>query len=200
MQSNLVMLTALTSGAVGALLALTAQCAVWRTGRNLVAYPRVLARLHARRLDRRFGLLLLGSAAALYALASLGYSAPLSFWRYPAVVFGGLTAAYTMARLFVLYRRASRTGTARTIYETPRTRTLREAALSESAALRAMEIARAPRDNGIVFLAREWDRRWWASRLGASSDTIRAAIRQVGPMVKDIEQHLSLEGRDAVAA
>jgi hypothetical protein len=191
MPTNLLLVTALCCGLVGAFLTLSSHFSVWRTVRRVVvAYPRVLARLHARRLDRRFGLLLVGLGAALYALAGRGYSAPLSLWRYPAIVLGGLTAAYILMRLVVLYRRVSRAGTARTLYETPRTKTLRQAAISESAALRALELSRHPRDTGIVFLAREWDRRWWASRLGASSDAIRAAMREVGPMVKDIERHL----------
>lgn len=199
MQTNLVLVTAWGCGLVGALLTLTSHFAVRHTTRGVhVAYPRVLARVHARRVDRRFGLLLLGCAAALYALATLGYSAPLSLWRYPAVALGALSAAYALRRLLVLHRRTSRRAAARTLYETPRTRTLREAALTESAAMRAMELARDPRDRGVVYLAREWDRRWWANRLGASTDAIRAAMREVGPMVKDIEQHL--DRRNALAA
>lgn len=199
MQTNLVMATALFCGIAGASLALTAQAALWRTRQGAVlAYPRVLARLHARRLDRRFGSYLAALAAPLYAAASYGFSAPLSLWRYPAAVIGALTALYVLRRLSVLYRRvAPQGGVVRTLYETPRTRTLRQAAITESAALRALEASRDPRDTGIVFLAREWDRRWWASRLGTSVEAIRDAIREVGPMVKDIERHL---GRQALAA
>ena len=201
MQTNLVMTTALACGLLGALLTLTSHFALWRMGRGVVvAYPRVLARLHARRVDRRFGLVLLGFGAAAYALASRGYSAPLSLWRYPLLVLAAATAVYLVARLAVLYRKSAKSARAKQIYETPRTRTLREAAISESAALRALEIARAPRDTGIVFLAREWDRRWWSSRLGASADAIRDAMRQVGPMVKDIERHLNVEQRRLVTA
>jgi hypothetical protein len=201
MQTNLLMVLAFGCGFVGALFTLTSQYALWRRGRRVVvAYPRVLARLHARRLDRRFGLFLLGFAAAAYALASRGYSAPLSLWQYPATALAAVSAVYLVARLVALYRRPARSTGARTLYETPRTRTLRDAAISESAALRAMEIARDPRDRGIVFLAREWDRRWWSNRLGASSDAIRAAIRQVGPMVTDIEQHLNRQQRQPVTA
>jgi hypothetical protein len=195
-QMNLVLVAALCYGAAGALLTLASHVAVWRTARPLVvAYPRVLAALHARRLDRRFGLVLLGLGGVLYVLAGRGFSAPLSLWRYPAVAAAALIAVYAVARLRALYRKAPRAASGRnsvrSIYETPRTRTLREAAVAEAAALRARELARDPRDTGIVFLAREWDRRWWSSRLGVSAEALRAAIRQVGPMVKDIEQHLA---------
>lgn len=203
-QMNLVLVVAVWCGATGALLSLASHVAAWRTGRSLVvAYPRVLARLHARRLDRRFGFVLLGVGAALYILAGRGFSAPLSLWRYPAAAAAALIVAYGLARVAILYRRTThRPGrkSAKSLYETPRTRTLREAAVAEAAALRARELARDPRDRGIVFLAREWDRRWWSNRLGVSADTLHAAMRQVGPMVTDIEQHLGVERRVTLAA
>ena len=195
MSSNLLIITAFGFGAVGALVTLVSQLALWRTRRALVAYPRVLARLRAQRLDRRFGLLLLALGGVVHALARLGYSAPLSLWRYPAAAAAVLALTYCVIRLVVRYRRVSRGGSlsVRSIYETPRTRTLREAAVAEAAALRAQEAARDPRDTGIVFLAREWDQRWWSSRFGVSVGAIQAAIRQVGPMVKDVERHLGVE-------
>lgn len=201
MHANLVMVTALFCAFFGALLALTSHVTLRGTANRLVvAYPRVLTRAQAGRLDRRFGFFLLGCAAAFYALASRGYAAPLSLWRYPVAAAAVLSCAYLVMRLLIVYRRGGRTGAPRQLYETARSRTLREAAMAESAALRAREIARDPRDRGIVFLARDWDRRWWASRLGVSSDALRAAIRQVGPMVKDIERHLGVQRRDTLSA
>jgi hypothetical protein len=202
---NLVLVVAVCCGAAGALLTLASQIAVWRAaGRVVVAYPRVLAGLRARRLDRRFGLILLGLGGVLYVLADRGFSAPLSLWHYPAAAAAALIAVYGIARFAILYRRTPSSASARksvkSFYETPRTRTLREAAVAEAAALRAQELARAPRDTGIVFLAGEWDRRWWSSRLGVSAEALRAAMRQVGPMVTDIEQHLRVQRRNALAA
>jgi hypothetical protein len=79
---------------------------------------------------------------------------------------------------------------------------LREAAQLESASLHARELARHPRDRGVVYLAREWDRRWWTDRFGVSADTLKGAVRHVGPMVKDIERYLATQsrGREALAA
>jgi hypothetical protein len=76
------------------------------------------------------------------------------------------------------------------LYETPRSFRLRQAAQLEAANLRAIEAAREPRDTGVVYLTRDWDCRWWSDRFGVSTEVLKAVMRQVGPMSRDIERHL----------
>jgi hypothetical protein len=72
---------------------------------------------------------------------------------------------------------------------------LLEAARREAANRQAREQARGPRDRSIVYLAHDWECRWWSDRFGVTVDTLRAAVRQVGPMVVDVERHLSARRR-----
>jgi hypothetical protein len=79
---------------------------------------------------------------------------------------------------------------------------LLDAARREAANRRARELAKGPRDRSVVYVAQDWDCRWWSDRFGVAPDVLKAAVRQVGPMVKDIERHLSAKARRpyAVAA
>jgi hypothetical protein len=46
------------------------------------------------------------------------------------------------------------------------------------------------RDDSRVDLDEEQDLRYWSERLGVSRAELRRAVCQVGPVVKDIKQHL----------
>ena len=199
MNVNLVLAAGVSCSVSGALLMLVAHLALRRAvDRVTVAYPRDLARREAQRQDRRFGFNILACGGILHALAAFGYSAPVSLWRYPAGVAVAAVAVYCLCRFaasrgkLARPRRASaqRSSVGR-LYETPRSYRLREAAQLQSASLRAIEAARDPRDNGVVYLTRDWDCRWWSDRFGVSTEVLRAVMRQVGPMSKDIERHLS---------
>jgi len=63
----------------------------------------------------------------------------------------------------------------------------------------AREAVREPSDKNVVYLTRDSDRAWWTDKFGVSTDVLRAAMRQVGPMSKDIERHLAIQGRDREA-
>jgi hypothetical protein len=203
---NLILATGLACSIVGALLVLVSHYLIRSATGMAVAYARELGRRRVHREDRRFGLRMLACGGVLLALAVFGFTAPVSLWRYPVYTAIGVILLYCMWRVAASRRKgprrrqdASQKSINRSIYDTPRSFRLRQAAQSESAGLHAMEAARNPRDAGVVYLAREWDRRWWSDRFGVSTDVLKAAIRQVGPMSKDVERHLSVQGRAGLA-
>jgi hypothetical protein len=205
---NLILATGVACSVGGALFMLASHRAIRNAAALMVAYPRELDRRRVQRQDRRFGFCMMIFGCVLYALAACGFSAPMGLWRYPAVAAIATILVYCIARLATSRRKtnrrrrpASSQKSAMTVlYDTPRSIRLRDAAQLESANLHAMEAARAPRDNGVVYLAREWDRRWWSDRFGVSTDVIKAAMREVGPMSKDIERHLASQSCKREAA
>jgi hypothetical protein len=211
MNMNLVLATGLAYAFIGAFIMFISHRAIYRRATRIVAgYPKVLAALRAQRHDGRFGLIVLLSGNLLQVLAACGYSAPIGLWRYPAAFVAGVLVLYGVWRLFVA-RRSTRVGVARSTriipdrsYETRRSRVLLEAARREAPKYLAREQARAPRNRSIVCLAHEWECRWWSDRFGVTSDMLKATVRQVGPMVADIERHLRghrrTAGRYALAA
>jgi hypothetical protein len=194
---NLVLATGLAYAFIGAFIMFVSHRAIYRRATRIVAgYPKVLAALRAQRHDGRFGLIVLLSGNFLQVLAACGYSAPLALWRYPAALVAGVLLLYGVWRLLVV-RRAARSAPARSTrtipdrsYETRRSRVLLEAARREAPKYLAREQARLLRNRNVVCLAHEWECRWWSDRFGVTSDALRAAVRQVGPMVADIERHL----------
>jgi hypothetical protein len=205
MNINLVLATGLAYAFLGALIMFISHRAIYRRATQIVAgYPRVLAVLRAQRYDGRFGLVVLLSGNLLQVLAACGYSAPLGLWRYPAVFAAGALVIYGVWRLLVA-RRVARGNKqkARIIpdrsYETRRSRILLEAARREAPKYLAREQARAPRDRSVVCLAHEWECRWWSDRFGVTAEALRAAVRQVGPMVADLERHLAVRKRSRYA-
>jgi hypothetical protein len=180
--------------------------AIYRKATRIVAgYPKVLAALRAQRYDGRFGLIVLLSGNLLQVLAALGYSAPIGLWRYPAAFVAAVLAVYGVWRLVAAHSVVSRAKRSeRAIpdrsYETRRSRILLEAARRETPKYLAREEARQPRDRSVVCLAHEWECRWWSDRFGVTADTLRAVVRQVGPMVADIERHFAIRRRYALAA
>ena len=209
MNINLVLATGLAYAFIGALIMFVSHRAIYRRATQIVAgYPRVLAALRAQRHDGRFGLIVLLCGNVLQVLAASGYSAPVSLWHYPAAFVAGMLMIYGVWRLFVARSVVARgeASKGRVIpdrsYETRRSRVLLEAARREAPKYLAREQARAPRDRSIVCLAHEWECRWWSDRFGVTAEALRATVRQVGPMVADIERHLAVRkrGRYALAA
>lgn len=210
MNMNLVLATGLAYAFIGALIMFVSHRAIYHRATQIVAgYPKVLAALRAQRHDGRFGLIVLLSGNLLQVLAACGYSAPLMLWRYPAAFAAGALVTYGLWRLFVSSRIGRNAGAPdsrrkiqRRAYETRRSMILLEAARRESASRHAREQAKGPRDRSVVYLAHEWECRWWSDKLGVNTDVLKAAVRQVGPMVSDIERHLAKRsrGRYALAA
>jgi hypothetical protein len=214
MNMNLVLATGLAYAFIGALIMFVSHRAIYRRATGIVAgYPKVLAALRAQRHDGRFGLIVLLCGNILQVLAACGYSAPLAHWRYPAVLVAGALVLYGIWRLFVargVYRgsesferrQRQERQVERRAYESRRSMVLLEAARRESANRLAREQANGPRNRRVVYLAQEWECRWWSDKLGVSTTALRAAVRQVGPMVTDIERHLRVRprGRYALAA
>ena len=207
MNINLVLATGVAYAFIGALIMFVSHRAIYRKATQIVAgYPRVLAALRAQRYDGRFGLVVLLCGNVLQVLAACGYSAPLALWRYPAAVVAGALGVYGVWRLIAAHRVARggrKKQDARIIpdrsYETRRSRVLLEAARREAPKYLAREQARAPRDRSVVCLAHEWECRWWSDRFGVTTTTLRAAVRQVGPMVADLERHLRVPRRSRYA-
>ena len=196
---NLLLATGLACSLIGGLIMFGSHRAVYRTATAIVAgYPRVLAALRAKRHDARFGLAALTCGIVLQALAAGGYAVPLDLWRYPAYAIGTILVFYFTWRGLAARQatpapvpQASGKQPAHGMYETRRSVRLRDAARVEAASLAAIERRREPRDTGVVFLARDWERRWWSEKFGVSTDVLQAAVRYAGPMVVDVQRHLA---------
>ena len=205
MNMNLVLATGLAYAFIGAFIMFVSHRAIYRRATQIVAgYPRVLAALRAQRYDGRFGLVVLLSGNVLQVLAACGYSAPIGLWRYPAAFVAGVLVLYGVWRLITAHRVSHAAKPKKRIipdrsYETRRSRVLLEAARREAPKYMAREQARAPRDRSVVCLAHDLECRWWSDRFGVTTDTLRATVRQVGPMVADIERHLAVRRRSRYA-
>lgn len=204
---NLVLVSGLACGLIGGIVMFSSHWAIYRTATQIVAgYPKVLAKLHAKRHDGRFALGLLAAGFSMQALAAAGFTAPLELWRYPAsaiiaalLVYGGWRLLAARRLNAPRARSAKAAAPSRSPYETRRTFRLREAARQESANLDAIERRRAPRDTGVVYLTRDCDQRWWSEKFGVSIDVLKAAARYAGPMVHDIERHLAGSGTSSAS-
>jgi hypothetical protein len=211
MTINLVLATGLAYTVVGGLLLFLSHRALYVKATQIVAgYPRVLAALRVQRHDGRFGLVILLCGNVLQVLAACGYTIPVAHWRFPTYAAIAVIAFYAVWRA-LRGRRVSRPALAssrdsvpiRRVYETRRSMVLLDAARKEAAVRRAREAAQGRRDQSIVYLNHELDCRWWCERFGVTPEALRAAVRQVGPMVKDLERHFSgarRKPRYAVAA
>jgi hypothetical protein len=49
---------------------------------------------------------------------------------------------------------------------------------------------RGHRNRDRIDISQDQECRYWSEKLGVSSDKIRDAVKQVGPMAKDVEHHL----------
>ena len=206
MNINLVLATGLAYAVIGALIMFLSHRSLYVKATRIVAgYPKVLAALRAQRHDGRFGLIVLLCGNALQAVAAMGYSISMAHWQVPVYAILAVLTLYVLRRTLLMRSVVSRpvakreTRTARTevrrVYETRRSMILLEAARKEAATRRAREIAKGPRDRSVVYVGLEWECRWWSERFGVSPDALRDAVRQVGPMVKDVERHFALRHR-----
>lgn len=203
MNINLVLATGLAYALIGAVIMYLSHRALYRKATHIVAgYPRVLAALRAQRHDGRFGLIVLVCGNVLQALAACGYTLPLAHWRFPIYAVVAVILVYGLWRMLTARRVArveTRPAKARTairrVYETRRSMILLEAARVEAANSRARELAKGPRDTSVVYIGRDRDCRWWSERFGVSPERLKAAVRQVGPMVKDIERHFAVTAK-----
>jgi hypothetical protein len=206
MVTNLVMISGLLYVLIGAFIMLLAHRSLYRRATAIVAgYPRVLAALRMQRHDSRFGLTILLCGNVLQVLAAAGFALPLAYWLLPAAFIGCLLLTYAAWRVFSGRRIArSRSAPKATqvprVFETRRSWALLQAARSEAANRRARELARAPRDRSVVYVAQEWDCRWWSDRFGVTPEVLRATVRQIGPMVRDLEHHFKVRNVRARAA
>ena len=194
MLSNLLPAAGIASALLGAFVLLPSLAAAGASSAAVPTYPRALAQARARRLDRAYGTGFLAVGGLVYGLGAYGFAAPLSLWRYPAAAALAVIAAWGIERVLVLRRvERRRSGKAsRALFESRRSMTLRVAAEREAAGLAAREKALAPRDTGVVYLRRHWERAWWSDKLGVSTAALEAAIGEVGPMARDVRRHLAL--------
>ena len=198
MNINLVLATGLGYALIGAIIMFLSHRALYHKATRIVAgYPRVLAALRVQRHDGRFGLTVLLCGNVLQVIAACGYTLPLAHWRFPfyaavvAIFFYGVWRMFTGRRVAAPARPAAVRTQIKRVYETRRSMVLLDAARREAANRRARELARGSRDKSVVYVGQESDCRWWSDRFGVSPEALRAAVRQVGPMVKDIERHLA---------
>lgn len=207
MEINLVLATGLAYSFLGAVILFVSHRALYQRATQIVAgYPRVLAILRIQRHDGVLGLIVLMSGTVLQGFAALGYNASIAHWRYPIWIIAGSLLAYCLWRLGVSYRAdrararpAASRQAAKQRYETRRSIRLIEAARREAANRHACELASGPRDRSVVYLAQEWECRWWSDKLGVTPFALSAAVRQVGPMVADIERYFGMSSRKRYA-
>lgn len=202
MNINLVLATGLGYAFIGAIIMFLSHRALYHKATRIVAgYPRVLAALRVQRHDGRFGLIVLLCGNVLQVIAACGYTLPLAHWRFPfyaavvAIFLYGVWRMFTGRRVAAPARPAAVRTQIKRVYETRRSMVLLDAARREAANRRARELARGSRDKSVVYVGQESDCRWWSDRFGVSPEALRAAVRQVGPMVKDIERHLARKMR-----
>lgn len=207
MDNNLVLATGLAYAFIGALILFVSHRAIFQRATRIVAgYPRVLASLRAQRHDGRFGLVVLMCGNFLQVLAACGYSAPLVHWRYPAFAALSVLLIFCIWRLYVSFRvareasvRGAERQTMTPTYETRRSIRLLEAARQEAVSRLAKERVKGPRDRSVVYLAHDWECCWWSDKFGVTPAVLKTAVRQVGPMVADIERYLAMRSRKRYA-
>jgi hypothetical protein len=204
--TNLVVAAGLGYAFLGALIMYLSHRAIYRRARSIVAgYPRELVALRAQRHDGRFGLLVLLCGNILQVLAACGYSVAFTEWRLPLFVAVGMVVTYATLRILLVFlgtrsdRKRERAPSVERKYQTRRSMRLLQAARLEAAKRLAIEQAKDPYDRSVVYLEPEWECLWWSDKLGVPPDVLRAAVRQVGPMLDDIERYLSMRSRKGYA-
>lgn len=202
MNVNLVLATGVAYSSMGALILVSSHRALYHTATRIVAgYPRDLAALKIQQHDVRSGLIILGCGTVLQVIAACGYTISPAYWRYPTATLLGVLFLYGLWRLLAGRRIAharptvGRGRSVRRVYETRRSQVLLEAAIQEAANRNARELAKGPGHRSVVYVAQEWECRWWSDKLGVSQYALRAAVQRVGPMVADVERYLGRTGR-----
>lgn len=77
---------------------------------------------------------------------------------------------------------------------------LREAARRHHNRPGPLETFRDPRLSPVIFASEPWQLRWWCEKLDVTSDALQAALREVGPMVTDIQIHFARVKRSRARA
>jgi hypothetical protein len=54
-------------------------------------------------------------------------------------------------------------------------------------------ITRGPKDRNRVDVDQEWECIWWSKGWGVSVAALKAAVKEVGPLVTDLDRHLTSE-------
>ena len=201
MNINLVLATGLAYAFIGALILVVSHRALYRKASRIIAgYPRVLAALRAHRHDGRFGLIVLLCGNALQVLAACGYAVSPVYWHVPAFIAVAVLILYALYRVTAMQRVArpkTRAAASKRawhhLYESRRSIMLLHAARQEAETKAAREQARGPRDRSVVYVEQEWECRWWSDKLGVAPEALKVAVREVGPMVKDLERHFSVK-------
>lgn len=49
---------------------------------------------------------------------------------------------------------------------------------------------RGPADRSRINVNESWEVKWWCKELGCTEPELRAAVKAVGVMVKDVKKHL----------
>jgi hypothetical protein len=199
MNINLVLLTGLAYTFIGAAIMYVSHRALYRRATLIVAgYPKVLAALRAQRHDGRFGLVVLACGNILQVLAACGYDAPLAHWPIPVYAVLGAASVYGFWRVLYTWLGARRQASSdsgrvpvRRIYESRRSMILLEAARREAEKRRARDLARLQKHKKVIYVGEEWECRWWSERLGVSPEALRVAVREAGPMVRDVERYFA---------
>lgn len=52
-------------------------------------------------------------------------------------------------------------------------------------------ISRGPKDRTRVELDQEWECVWWSKGFGVSVEELKAAVKEVGPLVADLDKYLT---------
>jgi hypothetical protein len=51
-------------------------------------------------------------------------------------------------------------------------------------------ISRGPKDRTRVDLDQQWECVWWSKGFGVSLEELTAAVKEVGPLVSDLDRYL----------
>lgn len=51
---------------------------------------------------------------------------------------------------------------------------------------------KGPEDPTRINVNQPWELDWWSKRLGVSIEEIKRAVKQVGPLVAKVKQHLGI--------
>lgn len=207
MNINLVLLTGLAYAFIGTAIMYVSHRALYRRATLIVAgYPKVLAALRAQRHDGRFGFVVLACGNVLQVLAACGYDAPLAHWRIPVYAVLGAASVYGLWRVIhtrLAARQPAGSESARSpvrrIYESRRSMILLEAARREAENRHAREPS-LQKHRDVIYVGEEWECRWWSDRLGVSPEALKAAVREVGPMVRDVERYVARSRQRAACA
>jgi hypothetical protein len=193
---------------IGAAIMYLSHRALYRRAIRIVAgYPRVLAALRTQRHDGRFGVIVLMCGSVLQALAAIGYSVSIAHWRIPVYAALASLCLYALWRVVSARRRGEGPGemdreriTGPRVYESRRSMVLLDAARRDAAKRRARELASESNRRSVIYVGEEWECRWWSDRFGVTPAVLKAAVRDVGPMVQDVERYFAARRQRAAYA